>query len=269
MPRRERAKARAAARKHRSSRSYLSEEKYVPTSEEVVDRTLNSLRILGNQRFALPPFYEHFSRWLSNLGNVLSEFESSSAISGDDQFVKERSQVLLNIGLQLEERRRKEVSREEAMKNLSDNEILLEQIEKEYLTKTKEIEERKDPRVNRLSRNVDSLKEELERIARMKTGVFRALSKKTKAQKEAEAAQRLNVAQSDLRLAVQHFTSEQKQLRDEYEGRKQGVIEQMRDLQRGIENQESDLSLKDRQAACESLANAVNALLQRKKKSYE
>jgi len=98
----------------------------------------------------------------------------------------------------------------------------------------------------------------------MKTGIFRVVSKKARAQKEAEATQRLNSAQRDLRLAVQYFTAEQERLRDEYHRRKLLVIEQIRDIRKGIENQEFDCSLEDRRAACESLAHAVNALLQRK-----
>jgi hypothetical protein len=264
MARHEKAKAKAKGKKHRSRRSHISGEKHVPTSEEVADRTLNSLHILGNQRFAIPPFYEHFDRWLANLGYVLSEFEFSAAISADDQFVKERSQILSNVELQLEERRRTEVSSEESIRNLSNNRILLKRIEKEYVTRTKEIKGRKNREINRLSRNVEGLREELDRIARIKAGIFRIVSKKAKAQKEAEATQKLNSAQKGLRLTVQYFTAEQERLRDEYEGRKHLVIEQIRDLQKRIENQEFDCSIEDRQAACESLANVVNALLHRK-----
>jgi len=43
-----------------------------------------------------------------NLTDVLSEFESSPNISADDQFVKERSQILSIVKIELEERRRKE-----------------------------------------------------------------------------------------------------------------------------------------------------------------
>jgi len=264
IPKHEKAKAKTTGKKHRSSRSYISEEKHVLTPEEVVGRTLNSLRILGNQRFGLSPFYEHFGRWLANLGDVLSEFESSPTMSVDDQFVKERSQILSNVRLQLEERRCKEVSREEAIKNLSDNRILLGRIEKEYTTGKKEIEGRKDREINRLSRNVEGLREELDHIDRMKTGIFRVVSKKVRAQKEAEATQRLNFAQRDLSSAVQYFAGEQERLRDEYERRKQLVMQQIRGLWKGIENQEFDRSLEDRRAACEALANAVNALIQRK-----
>jgi hypothetical protein len=236
------------------------EEKHVPTTKEVADRTLNSLRILGKQRFALPPFYEHFDRWLANLRDVLSDFESSLDISVDDQIVKEFSQILSKVELQLEERRRKEISSEESIKSLSDNRILLERIEKEYTTRMKEIKRRKDREINRLSRKVDSLKEELDRISQIKTGIFRVVSKEAKKQKEAEATQRLNFAQKELRLTVQHFTSEQKRLRDEYEIRKHEVIKQIRSLQKRTENQELDGSIEDRQAACKSLTNVVNTL---------
>lgn len=265
MLRHEKAKAKATQKKHRSSHSYMLEEEHVSTSEEVVDRTLSSLRILGSQRFALPPFHEHFNRWLSNLGTVLYDFESSPAINVDNQFVKERSQILSDVGLQLDEVRHKEVSREEAVEKLLDDRLLLERIEREYTTRTREIEGQKDREIRHLSRDVNDIREELDRIARMKAGIFRTVSKKTKAQKKAEATQKLNLAQKNLRLAKQNFAIEQERLRDEYERKKQLVIEQIRDLQKGIENQELDFSLKGRQDACKSLADAVNVLLQRKK----
>jgi len=141
-PRREKAKARG--RKRRSTGKYTWEERRVATTEEVTDRTLKRLRTLGSQRFASSPYSEHFSRWLMNLKDALSEFESSPTISADDQFVKERSQILSNVELELEERRRKEASFEEAIKSLSDSKILLERIEEEYTTKVREIERRKN-----------------------------------------------------------------------------------------------------------------------------
>jgi hypothetical protein len=263
IPRHEKAKAKAR-RKRRTRGSYVSKENHVPTLEDVVDRTINRLRNLGNQRFALSPFDEHFSRWLSNLRDVLSEFESSPTISVDDQFVEERSQILSNIELELEERRQKRASHEEAIESLSNNRVLLERIEEEYAARTREIERRKDSEIHRLSSNVDGLREELGRIAQMKTGIFRAVSRKAKAQKEIEATQRVDSAQEELALSVQHFTAERERLRDEYGRSKQPVLEQIRYQQKEIENQEIDGSLEARRTACEAILNAVNALLQRK-----
>jgi hypothetical protein len=265
MPKREKAKVKAKGEKRRHIGRYVSGENSVLTSEEVAERTLNRLRSLGNQVFALFPFSEHFGRWLIDLRVVLSEFESSPAVRVDDIFVKERSQILSNVELELEERRCKEVSSEEAFRSLSDNRILLEQIEEEHIARMKETEDRKDSEIKCLSSNIDGLKAELDRIVRMKTGIFRAMSKKAKAQKEVEATRRLESAQGELTSAVQHFTAEQEKLRDEYERRKQPVIEQMQNQQKEIENQDIDGSLEVRRVACEALINAVSELLARAK----
>ena len=260
-PRRERTKARG--QRHPSSGKYLPEENHVPTSEEVVEKTLGRLRILGNQIFGLSPFHEYFDDWMVNLRDVLSDFESSPTISVDDQFLKECSQILSNVELELEERRCKEVSHDGAIKRLSDNRSLLERIDEEYANRTREIEGRKNSKIKRLSGNVEGFKEELDRIAQMKTGIFRSITKKARAQKEAEATQRLNSTQSELQLTMQNFTAEQEKLRNEYEERKQPIIEQIQNLQKEIENPEIDDSLEARRAACEALVSAVNALPQR------
>jgi chromosome segregation ATPase len=182
----------------------------------------------------------------------------------DEPFVKERSQILADVERELEEVRRNEASLRDAIKSLSDNRILLERIEEEYATRARAIEERKNSEIARLHSNIDGFRGELDNLARVKAGLFRAVSKKAKAQKEAEATQRLNDAQSELELTVQNSTAEQESLRSEYEKRKQLVIEQIGNLQKEVEGAEVDGSLEARRAACEALVNAVHAFLQRK-----
>ena len=257
-------KKKMKGKKHRSSGKHLLEETHVPTPEEVAEKTLGRLRSLGNQTFAVFPFRAYFDGWLVNLKDALIAFESSPNIRVDEQFLKDRSQILANVERALEERRREEASLEEFIKSLSDGKILLERIEAEYAARAREIEGRKNSEVKRLYGNIDSLKGKLDNTARMKTGFFRAVSKKARAQKEAEATQKLNAAQSELELTMQNFTDEQEKLRGEHERKRQPVIEQMRNHQKEIENIETDGSMKDRRVACEALVNAVNALLQRK-----
>jgi hypothetical protein len=186
----------------------------------------------------------------------------------DDQYAKERSQILSNIELDLEKRRQKEATAGGVLKILSENGILLEQIEKDYASATKKIAERKDTEIKRLSSNIDNIRQELDRIAQMKTGIFRAISKNAKAQKETEATQRLNAAQSELTLAIQHFTAEQDASKDEHEKRKKPIIEQIQNSEKEIESQEIDHSQEARRTACEALINTVNSLLQRKGLSH-
>jgi hypothetical protein len=267
MQSREKGKSRPKGQKRRSGKGYTLQEDQVPTSKEIVDKTLSRLRNLGNQIFALSPFSEHFSRWLIDLRVVLSEFESNPTVNADDYFMKERSRILSNVELELEKRRREEVSCDEAMRSLSDNRILLERIEEEYAAGSREIEERKRSEIKRLSSNVDGFRKEVNRIARMKTGIFRTVSKKEKIEREAEATQRLTSAQGELASAVQNFGAEHEKLRNEHEKRKQTLMEQIKDEEKEVENQDVDGSLETRRAACEALVNAVNALVGREKVS--
>lgn len=268
-PRREKAKAKNKGQKHRSSGSCILEENRTPTSEEVAGRTLNRLHNLGNQRFALSPFDEYFDSWLMDLRRVLSEFESSPPVRVDDLFVNERSRILSNIELELQQIRRERFSREETIEILSKNRLLLERVEEEYATKTREIDWQKNSEIKRLSSKIEDLREEQNRLSRTKTGIFRAMSKKAKEQKEAEVTQMLNSTQRELGLAAQHFAAEQEKLRDEYKRRKQPIIDQIRDQQKEVEKQEIDWSLEARRATCEALANEVNTLIQRKGSSPE
>jgi len=264
----QRRKAKARRQKHRSSDRYTLEKNHVPTLEEVVEKTLFRLRSLGNQIFGLFPFSEYFDDWLVNLSDMLSDFESSPYISVDEQFVKERSQILSDVRCKLEARRRDEATHDVAVKSLLEDNSLLERIHQEYVNSDREIEVRKNSEIKRLSRNAQDLKEELDRIAQMKTGIFRSVSKRHREQKKTETTKELNFAQSELELALRNFTVEQKKLRDEYEKRKQPVIEQIRNLQKKIENLEVDGSLEVRRATCAALINAVNALLKRNTASF-
>ena len=257
-------KGKDRGRKHRSAGNSKVEEKQVATLKEVSDKTLKRLHILGNQRFGSSPFREHFDRWLVNLTDVLSEFESNPNISMDAQFVKDRSQILANVEFELEKRRREETSLEEAVKSLSNSKNLLEQIKEEYATQSSEIGARKRREIKRLYKNIDNLREELDNVIRMKTGLFRGISKREREQKETEAIQELNNRQRELELAMLTFTEAKERLRDEYERKRKPIIEQVKDRQKKTENLETDSSLENRWFACEALIDAVNSLLQRK-----
>lgn len=256
-------KAKARAQKRESSSAYSFEEKHVPTIGEIVERTTNILHHLGDQRFVVSPFSEHFDRWTTNLRSALSEFEASPAVSLDDQFLNECSSILSNVEVDLEERRRKEASGEDPVRSLSEARVLLEQIEKEYAAKINEVEGRRSAEIRRLSSNIDGLRNELDDIARMKAGFFGLISKKAKAQKEAEANLKLDSARRELSSTEQRFAAEQETLQREYAARRQPVAEQIRGLKKRIESPDVDGSLEIRRSACEALINAVNTLLQR------
>jgi len=258
-------KAKAGGRKKNIPNSSVFEEKHFLPEEEVVSNTLNRLRNLGNQKFAFPPYSEHFDRWVVDLAGVLSEFESLPTVEADEQFMNERTQILSNIKLELEERRRIEASFENIAQSLSQKKSILERIDEECGTKIREIEARKNGAVKKLSTVIDNLRRELDDLAQLKAGLFRDISKKAKAQKEAEANQRLSEAQKELESVKRDFTAKQEILRNEYQRKKQPVIEQIQADQKKIETLEIDGSLEDRRVTCEALSSAVSTFLDRRK----
>src|SRR3990170_2636550 len=260
----QREKAKAKSQKHRLNGRGVHTEGSELTAEQVVEKTLGSLRGLGNQKFALSPFSEYFDDWLVNLRKVLSVLESTHLISVDDEFVKDRSRILADVEGELARRRLEEVAFEEKVKALSEKNHLLVQIDADYAAETREIRGKRNSEIESLTRIVRDIEEQLNRISKMKTSFFGAFSKKAKAQKQAEAAQNLDSAKKELEMAIQNFAVEQEKLHDEYEKKKQATIEHVQALEKEIEEQETDTSLEHRRAACEALIDAVNALLKRK-----
>ena len=261
IPRHEKAKVKKF--KHHLHGFSTLEQRQTPTPEEIVNRTLNALTHLGNQRFVLSPFSEQLNLWLTSLKNVLSEFESDPGIVVDDQFAKERSQIVSNIELELAKRRHREEHSGENAKNLATSKALLEQVNLESGTAMKTIQKRQEAETKTLSAHIEDIKRELEHLAQMKTGILRGISKNTKAWREAEARQRIAVAKDEFAAAVQRFNNEQEKVRVEYETRKQAVSRQIQEFEKDALSQEIDGSLDVRHAACDGLVNAVNSFLQR------
>lgn len=226
----QRKKAKRKAPKHQIGGKYAPAEKQVITAQEVAEKTLRRLGGLGNQKFALSPFSEYFDNWVVNLTEVMSEFESNQAINVVDDFVKERSRILTNVARELAARRSEEATLREVTRSLADNNHLLVEIDAEYAKASRELAFRRNSEIQLLTRKVHDLEEELDRVGQMKTSIFRPFSKKAKAQREAEATRKLNSAKSELESVVHNFSVEQEKLHDEYEKRKQDVIEKVQSL---------------------------------------
>jgi len=262
----EKSRPRTRTEKQRPSGEYPFVEEHAQTFEEAVDRTLNSLRRLGSQRFALAPFHEHFDRWLLNLRIALSDFNSNPSVKVDDQFAKECLKVLSDVDLALKEKRLNEASLQESIQKINqkilDSRNLLAQTEREYASKAREIADRKE----RAVKPVASKLGELSRVVRIRTSFLRSVLK-AGARKEAEAAQRLDSTKRELATIEHSFAAEQKRLQDEYEKRRQQLLEQIDNYQREIGTLEANSQVSDaveeRRATCEALINAVNTLVQR------
>jgi len=60
------------------------------------------------------------------------------------------------------------------------------------------------------------------------------------------------------------FSTKQKELRAEYERKREPVLEEIKKFRRIVQTMETDSSLEERWFACEALIDAINSFLQRK-----
>ena len=241
----------------------MLEEKHIATAEEITQKTLNSLKRLGEQKFAVSPFSQYFDDWLINLREVLSEFETNPSVSVDEAFVKERERIISNAEQELDELKHEEAALNQAVRDLGDKNHLLVELDAEYAAQTRDVGPKNNAEIQQVTHTVHHLEEELEEVKATKTSFF-GFTKKAKAKKEAELLGKLASAKKEVECALDKFKVEQEKLHDEYEKKKQTVIAQVQRLEKEVEKLETDGSVDVRQTASEALINAVNALFQRK-----
>jgi hypothetical protein len=257
-----REKRRDAKSIHRRDR--LAEEVRTPDEREISEGTLKRLHTLGNQRFGSSPFSDHFNRWLATVEAVLGEFESNPYIGVDEQYIQERIQAFTAIKLKLEGIRRREATVTQEITTLSGHRSRLQTINTEYATTIKALKTKRNREIKQLQNCINQLKLQEDQVIRMKTGFFRGVSKRKREQKDTAIVQELTDKQTELELLMLDFSAQQKALREEFERKKDPVLEQIRVLRHSIAAMESDVSLEERWFACEALADAVNGFLQRK-----
>jgi hypothetical protein len=253
----------AKEKRLRAGGKYLLEETPEFSTKEAVEKTIGSLSKLGNQIFALSPYSQYFDDWLVNLRQTISEFESNPIIEVDEQFVKERSQIFLDVEGALAEKRLQESNLTGDAKTLADNNHLLVETDKEYAEKTRELSFKRNAEVQRLTHKIHELEDDVASQQEIKISIFKPIARKKAAEKLAQTQQNLKSTKSELEVALQSFTADQEKLHDSYEKKKQEITEKVDSLHKELEKLETDTSIDARQAACNALANAVNALLQR------
>jgi hypothetical protein len=259
-----RLKVKDKKRNRKDASSQILNERPIPTEKEISQATLKRLHTLGIQKFGSSPFSQHFDRWLTNVADVIAEFQANPNIGVDDQFINECKQAISTIKLSLENRRHREDTVDQQIKLLSACRDRLKQINTQYATELSQVKTRKKAQLRRLYREIEQLKEEQEKIIQLKTGILHIVSKKKKEQKEAEINQQINNQQRELELFILEFGVAEKQLRDEHDQKKEPVLEQIKFYRKEIKPFEEDGSLEDRWFACEALIDAVNSFLQRK-----
>jgi len=249
-------------RKQQSGSKYIQEETEI-SQKEVVEKTLGILSKLGTQIFALSPFSQYYDDWLVNLKQVISEFEVNPTIIVDEQFVKERSQIFLDIESALAEKRLQESNLSDEAKELAENNHRIVETDKEYAEKTRERSFKRNADVQRLSNKIRELEDDVTKQQEIKISFFKPIARKKAADKLSQTQRDLKSAKNELEMTLANFTAEQEKMHDAYEKTKQELMEKSDKLHEELEKLEADTSIEVRKEVTAELAKAINALIQR------
>ena len=263
--RREKLRAKHRNQKKKIQKDKFSDEDQLLTLYETVDKTIKELQILGSQKFALQPYSQNYDIWLQSLENILFEFESNKKIIMDDQYISKCSQILSEVEFRLKEEKEKEILGEKYLQNFASSKRILEEIDKEYLTKIREFEYSKKTNSEPNIINPDNSKDKSDDIVGWKIKIFRSLSKSFKPKNKGVSNQNLDFQKKD--IEVIDSSEEKEKLRDEYNRRKKLVLEEIKTYQNEIENLgiglQVDKSLEFRKLTCETIADSIKRLVKR------
>jgi hypothetical protein len=259
-----REKTKTKKHQRRSHAEPIDTQKLPLSAQEIAENTLKRLHTLGNQKFGSFPYSEHFDRWIGTVEAVLAEFAGNPNIGIDQEYTEECQRVLAGIKFTLEQIRRREATINQEITALAEHKNRLQQINNEYGTQAGVLRSQKNTAIRQLNRELAELKQEQDKIIKMKAGLFHRVSKKDRENREIEIVEKITEKQTDLELATLDLKQSTRALREEFDKQKEPVNEEIKKYQKRIEDLETDGSLEERWFACEALTDAVNMFLLRK-----
>jgi chromosome segregation ATPase len=195
---------------------------------EVSSRILNALNHLGDQRFALPPFSEHFQRWMKDVEVILTEFETELPEAADQPYRVAVEGVLANTQEALRKRIDDEkVSYEEVSKLQQERtscELELSNLEREYRTRTHEAKKGHERSLEKLMSEIDSLDKQRLRLLRKGPSIVERILHKPRAKLE-ESTSALQSKRADLGSKETTIKHDLENLRVDYEIKRKQLSE--------------------------------------------
>jgi vacuolar-type H+-ATPase subunit I/STV1 len=236
---------------------------------EVTSGVLNAIDHLGNQRFALPPFAEHFERWLKDLQSLLNEFETQIPQAVDTNLHNEFIQSMNNIRNVLAKRTELEniqsIEATKLLEQLARCEAELARLEHAYKIRTQEIRRQHEKSDQKLRAEIDRLDRKRMQILRENASIFRRIFHKSDT-----AIRGTNIAleskKADLKDSASGREKALQKRRDEYgvnQRRLLTEIEILRQKIRESRNSDRDDTLESRTEACKRISAAISSAMQR------
>jgi len=267
---------RAAAKKPALKEKRTSQENAFPYQEvipvdqhEVSSRITNALEHLGSQRFALPPFYEHFQRWMKDVESVLTSFKDSIPEAADKQYEDTVAALMSNIRTELTKRIEGEMALSnqitELQKQLSVHEVEISDLEKEQRNRTHEARRGYEKSIDKIRGEIDALDAQRLKLLRKKPTLLDRILGRSKLKIEG-SSHSLQSKRSDLHGKEEKLKLQLDGLRSNYQEKRKEVSmreEELRQQLLELKNSTLDDGLEIRKNVCEQIRLAVETSLDR------
>ena len=254
-------------RRETEENKFAYQESVAVNPQEVSARVMNALDHLGNQRFGMPPFSEHFRRWIVDLQSVLDDFNSTMSAVSNEHFNASVEQLVTSVKDELSARIAAEQALSskitEMLKRQTDNERELAELESEQRTKVHEAKRVTEKSLTKLRGEIDDLDEQRLRLLRQKPKFLERLFGGNKSKVE-DSSRSLHSKERDLKSSEANLKKRIDSLRLDYQDRRRPLTELQTELRERLAELRSttmDDALEIRKAACEQIRQTISAAL--------
>ena len=258
----------ASKDKRESEESEFAYEENVPVNpQEVSARAMNALDHLGSQRFGMPPFSEHFRRWMIDIESVLDDFRSSLPDAANEHFDATVARLVSNIRNELNGRINAEeglwAKITELLRQLADNERELAELESEQRIKVHEAKRTTEKSMKKLRGEIDALDAQRLKLLRQKPKFLERFFGSTKMKVE-NSSRSLHSKQNDLLSRRESLEQRIEVLRSDYEEKRKPLTARQAELREKLAELRSttmDDALEVRKVACEQIHQTISIAL--------
>ena len=255
----------ASKEKRTESEYEFSYKESVPVNpQEVSSRAMNALAHLGNQRFGMPPYSEHFRRWILDVEAVLSDFKTSLPNAVSNGFDNSATQLISNIRTELGAR----ISAEEQLSakvtdlqgQFAENEREIAELESEQRTKMHEAKRDADKSMTKLRGEINALDAERLKLLRQKPTFLERIFGSAKVRVE-NSSRSLNSKRTDLESRQMGAKQRMSKLKAIYEEKRKPLDARQVELREELVKVRStalDDAVEIRKTVCEQLRQIVS-----------
>jgi chromosome segregation ATPase len=257
-------------RKDDQEAAYFYEAPVPVDRQQLSAMVMNSLEHLGNQRFPLPPFSEHFNRWIKDVDAVLMEFTTNLPEAADEEYKLTVAKLLaegrgeFDKRIEAESKWASELS--ELQQQLSTSELELSKVEQEERKRKENVRRGHEKSKRQILNEIETIDRQRLKLLRKKPTVLERIFGRSKAELE-DSASKLQSRKETLAGTEKGLQRELEGVKSDYEAKRRKLVERNRTLREKLTELKSsslvDDALEMRMSICQSLRQVVAGSVER------